>query len=390
MNKEILKWYLNYIDNKKLNEILSRVKLNIKGFSSNRKIKNKSIIPSKFAIKNILEDEENYERFTQYLFAESFLEMDEVKDNEIIDLLKEGKEVEEILKFLVGSNEDAYLEEKEYLLEKIKSGTLNLEEKEDKISKKNKSTASKSKSSISKVENQNGESLELEEESIKAEKTKNDDINKLKKSLTKLESSNEKLNIEIRKLKEDKKSINYEKSSLNKQINVLTQEVNSLKRKLETSQSKESKSNENYINLKNKYDELIKKERELLKENKDLTKESNSIRKKEDELKEKNRELAFELENIKKMLEKVSKEKIAIIGDIEKIHLKGSDYEFKNIEFKNINNLDDLLQDYEEVWVTLYELSSLEQSKILRAENNYKVFKFKTFEEVKNHINNGR
>ncbi|AOY53459.1 hypothetical protein [Clostridium perfringens] len=91
------------------------------------------------------------------------------------------------------------------------------------------------------------------------------------------------------------------------------------------------------------------------------------------------------------MLEKASKEKIALIGEIEEIHLKGSSYEFEKIDLKKVKNLDELLgEGYEEVWVLLYELSSLDQSVINRKENKYKVFKFKNFEEVKSHMDNVR
>lgn len=382
MNKEILKWYLNYIDNKKLNENLNKLKLNINGFCNNRKSKSRSIIPTQIAIKNILEDEGNYNKVTKYFFEESFLEVNGLKDSDIMDLLKEGKDIEGILKFLVGSNEDIYLEEKKYLLEKIKSGTLNLEGKNIENSKKSKSSVNKEKNSII-------EPLEGEEELVSIEKSKVEDINKLRNKIEKLENSNKKLNSEIEKFRENKKTINNEKIALSKQINILTQEVTSLKRKLETSQKRESNINKDFASLKNKYDDLLNREKELLKKNIDLKEERINIRKKEEQLKEKNKELISELENIKRKLDKIPKKKIAIIGEIDKIHLKGSNYEFEKIMVKNTKNLDDLLQDYEEVWVNLYQLSSLEQSKILRVENNYKVFKFKRFEEVKNRINNG-
>lgn len=382
MNKEILKWYLNYIDNKKLNENLNKLKLNINGFCNNRKSKSRSIIPTQIAIKNILEDEVNYNKVTKYFFEESFLEVNGLKDSDIMDLLKEGKDIEGILKFLVGSNEDIYLEEKKYLLEKIKSGTLNLEGKNIENSKKSKSSVNKEKNSII-------EPLEGEEELVSIEKSKVEDINKLRNKIEKLENSNKKLNSEIEKFRENKKTINNEKIALSKQINILTQEVTSLKRKLETSQKRESNINKDFASLKNKYDDLLNREKELLKKNIDLKEERINIRKKEEQLKEKNKELISELENIKRKLDKIPKKKIAIIGEIDKIHLKGSNYEFEKIMVKNTKNLDDLLQEYEEVWVNLYQLSSLEQSKILRVENNYKVFKFKRFEEVKNRINNG-
>ena len=76
---------------------------------------------------------------------------------------------------------------------------------------------------------------------------------------------------------------------------------------------------------------------------------------------------------------------------MEEIHLKGSSYEFEKIDLKKVKNLDELLgEGYEEVWVLLYELSSLNQSVINRKENKYKVFKFKNFEEVKSHMDNVR
>jgi len=133
------------------------------------------------------------------------------------------------------------------------------------------------------------------------------------------------------------------------------------------------------------------KEKELIEENKNLVKEGNKVKKREEGLKTKNRELTNEIETIKKMLEKASREKIALIGEIEEIHLKGSNYEFEKIDLKKVKNLDELLgEGYVEVWVLLYELSSLDQSVINRKENKYKVFKFKNFEEVKSHMDNGR
>ena len=36
MNKEILKWYLDYIDRKRLDEIINRSSVSIKGFTSKR------------------------------------------------------------------------------------------------------------------------------------------------------------------------------------------------------------------------------------------------------------------------------------------------------------------------------------------------------------------
>ena len=48
MNKEILKWYLDYIDRKRLDEIINRSSVSIKGFTSKNTV---SSIPTQLAKK---------------------------------------------------------------------------------------------------------------------------------------------------------------------------------------------------------------------------------------------------------------------------------------------------------------------------------------------------
>ena len=48
MNKEILKWYLDYIDRKRLDEIINRASVSIKGFTSKKTV---SSIPTQLAKK---------------------------------------------------------------------------------------------------------------------------------------------------------------------------------------------------------------------------------------------------------------------------------------------------------------------------------------------------
>lgn len=380
MNKEILKWYLDYIDRKRLDEIINRASVSIKGFTSKKNI---SSIPTQLAKKNML-NTTNYNKVREYLLSESLIELMGIKDkSKLMNLIKEGKEKEAILKFLIGSDEDEYIEEKEFFINEINNETLDLKgsnDLEDNLEDNN-----------DKIDENNEVCVAKEEVSTESNKSDKNQIEKLKKQIVKLEKNNNKLTSDLEKIKEEKKTLSNEKTSLSKQINVLSQDISSLKKKLEASDNKISKNIENYNNLKNKYDLLIKKEKELIEENKNLVKESNKVKKREEGLKTKNRELINEIETIKKMLEKASKEKIALIGEIEEIHLKGSNYEFEKIDLKKVKNLDELLEEgYVEVWVLLYELSSLDQSVINRKENKYKVFKFKSFEEVKSHMDNGR
>ncbi|MFY8223858.1 coiled-coil domain-containing protein [Clostridium perfringens] len=381
MNKEILKWYLDYIDRKRLDEIINRASVSIKGFTSKKTV---SSIPTQLAKKNMLNNTTNYKKVREYLLSESLIELMGIKDkSKLMNLIKEGKEKEGILKFLIGSDEDEYIEEKEFFINEIKNKTLDLKDSnnlEDNLENSN-----------DKIDEDNEVCVSKEEVSTEYNKAVKNQVEKLKKQIVKLEKNNNKLTVDLEKIKEQKKTLNNEKISLSKQINVLSQDINSLKKKLEASDSKISKNIENYNNLKNKYDLLIKKEKELIEENKNLVKESNKVKKREEGLKTKNKDLTSEIETIKKMLEKASREKIALIGEIEEIHLKGSNYEFEKIDLKKVKNLDELLgEGYVEVWVLLYELSSLDQSVINRKENKYKVFKFKNFEEVKSHMDNGR
>lgn len=384
MNEEILKWYISNIDEESFKTLYKRSSIRIQGFSG---LKKKKIVPPRHMIINSLDYGKNLKVIKEYLSSNlsASINLNNKSENDLMDLFKERKGRKVIMEFVISSDEEEYADLKELIIEEIENNTLTLEEDDFFLDKEDEN----------REEEVNGEHESNDEAEIEIA-TSNIKLDKenLIKLTTSLKEQNKTLNNEIKSLNNEKKSLNNDMKNLerekNKQINILKEDNASLKKKLEASEKKEKKSIENYNSLKSKYDNLKTIEKELTEKNKDLIKESKKFQKKEEDLKNEKKDLQRELDNINKMLEKVTRDKIAIIGEIDSFHLKGSNYEFEQIDLDRVSNLDDLLKEYEEVWVLLYELSVLNQSKISRKENSYKVYKFKTFGELKEHMNTAR
>lgn len=399
MNEEILKWYISNIDEKKLKELLRYSKIKIKGFSSNKK---KRILPPKSLVLKCLENEYNLSSLKKFLRLNSFggVNYEHIAEEELIKIFSRGNNLN-IVEFIISTGENTYPTLKKLVLDKINNKSLVLTDNEDKIEED--SEEIKPDNSEDKISNNRiDESLAREEVATSKEGAyddlENSNVDYNKNIIAKLIKENLDLEKES-KIKDEKiiglckendsniKEIKNLNRGFNKKINDLNQSNINLKKKLEKLKDSEERIKDQYDNLKKKYDRVLIESKNVNEENRILMGENEKRKNKEVKLKSEIKELKKIIENKTEELNRFSKSRIAIIGEIDDFHINSFDYDFKRLDVKKINNLDELLYDYEEVWVLLYDLSVIDQSKIIRRKNNYKVYKFRTFEELKNHMN---
>ncbi|WP_024615387.1 hypothetical protein [Clostridium sp. Ade.TY] len=204
IDKKLLEYYLNNLNDKDLNILIRELKIKINGFNN---IKNKNIvIPKVILINNILKTNKISE-LKEYFFNDSLNIRDysKIGEEELIDLFKKGIEQKYIIEFLIISSSDDYKEIKNIINKDI------LENK--KLRLYNDIYLEKKKEEMSDISNN------LNEENIKL----------------------------IKKIR-----------ILNKEKEILTKENTQFKNCIEASKKEIEKYKHDYKNLKIKYDESKK------------------------------------------------------------------------------------------------------------------------------------
>lgn len=403
MDEKILKWYIKNVDEKRLREIIRYVDLNINGFPKNKR---KKTLPPRVIISRSLENKSNINSLKDFFDLTSLNGMNEnYKEEELIKMFKDGNMNEEIVEFIISTEKNNYLSLKELIVDEIEKNSLRLtyegEKKVDILENndfKVHGLKDNNKLEDKKLNLEEGEAKEeiassIEESKIieeVKEEVSYEILLKLKEEYEILKEKNRKKDEEIRKLREEKKVALLENKSsiknLKKQINDLELENKKFEKNLKKLNGIEEKGKEQYNSLKERYDKALNEKRQENEENALLKSENQKFKNKEIKLKNEIKELKKEIELKEKEMERFSRRRIAIIGEIDDFHIKGLNYDFSKIDVKKIEDLDKLLNDYEEVWVLLYDLQVADQSRINRRENNYKVYKFKSFGELKNHM----
>lgn len=403
MDEKILKWYIKNVDEKRLREIIRYADLNINGFPKNKR---KKTLPPRFVISRSLENESNTNSLKEFFEPNSLNRMNEdYKEEELIKMFKDGNMNEEIVEFIISTEKDSYLNIKKLIVDEIEKDSLRLTceegKKEDILENNDLEVHSLKENNKLEDEKFKSEEREAKEEiaSSREEGKKIEELEqevsyeillKLKEEYEILKEKNRKKDEEIRKLREEKKVALLENKSsikkLKKRINDLELENKKFEKNLNKLNGIEEKSKEQYNSLKEKYDKVLNEKRQENEENALLKSENQKFKNKEIKLKNEIKELKKEIELKEEEMERFSRRRIAIIGEIDDFHIKGLNYDFSKIDVKKIDDLDKLLNDYEEVWVLLYDLQVVDQSRINRRENNYKVYKFRSFGELKDHM----
>lgn len=330
IDKKLLEYYLNNINDKDLSILIRELKIKINGFNN---IKNKKIVIPKVILINSILKTNKINELKEYFLNDSLNIRDysKIKEEELIDLFKKEIEQKYIMEFLIISLNDDYKEIKniinKYILENKKLSLYNndicLDEKKDK--------AIDVKNEIDIKSNINEENTKL-----------------------------------IKKIK-----------ALNKEKNILIKENTQFKNNIEAAKKEVEKYKYDYKMLKIKYDESKKNENNIRNYNSLLKNEKQKLEEICDKLK---------LENIK-LNEKLEK-RIGVIGKVNKKYFNNKYYKIDNIKIDNLENLNNIVNEYDEVWILLYDFSLFKQREF-RSIKKDKVYKFKNFTELNNYLNRG-
>lgn len=181
----------------------------------------------------------------------------------------------------------------------------------------------------------------------------------------KLEENNYKFHMDIKNIKKEKVKLEEENKRLKKQ----SEKLNS--------------SNEKYIyqfyNLKRKYDEL---KNIYAKEQKNIDEKSTNV----EELKLINKKLNEEINSLK--LIKIKK--IGIFGNINSTEINiDSIYDFKMLQVDKLDDLQEDIKDFDEIWMLSYNIAYLDKIKIERNIDRKKIKEFRSYKSLKNYLEKG-
>lgn len=178
-------------------------------------------------------------------------------------------------------------------------------------------------------------------------------------------------------LNEENNNLIKKNRKLNKEVNRLNEEILRLKKDIELNKKKLEKYECDFKNIKNKYDEIKENEKELI---------SNNILLRNQKEKLERECIELEIKNVK--LNKKLEKRIGVIGEINNNYFNDKRYKIDKITINSIENLNNICEEYKEIWILLYDLPIHIQRKLKNIKKD-KIYKFKNFTEFSSYINKG-